>query len=491
MIKPAMAKLTVTFGLALAVIGLSALAIQPVEAGQKALVIGVGDYPHSPDSNLKAPAHDARRIGQLLISEMGFRKEDIKYLVDGEATKKAIMDGLTKWLPSRTKKGDRVIIFYEGHGTQIKDRNGDEADGKDEALTTADLKKGGKRKLAQFILDDEIGVALKSLKGRQVILLIGSCHSGTIARSAEIGGDGDDDTQRFFLPFDPELGALDTALHARDNEPFSADFNVHLSLSAALPHQYAWGKGDRGIFPHYLIEAIKTKKADLNKNGRITAGEIINYIRPKTEKWCKTVDKCRPVKFTPNMDPKGEAIVVWPYKAGTDNKVKGNNKDDVSDILPVLQQDALSIAIRPGADHKVGDEVSFEIKTKIDGYLTLFDLNAANEMVLLFPTAEDLQRGKTGQIRAKSKLIIPDASYGFAFEAGLPTGKGQLMAIVTQDKIDFSKLLKDHRDFEPIKKKGELVKKISKKLYAVWTKEPDHNRAVRWAVGYKDYSISQ
>ncbi len=121
----------------------------------------------------------------------------------------------------------------------------------------------------------------------------------------------------------------------------------------------------------------------------------------------------------------------------------------------------------------------------------MLDLNAANEMVLLFPTKDDIANGKSGKIRANAPLRVPDASYGFAFEAGLPTGKGQLLAIVTQDKIDFDALLKDNRDFEPIKDRSKLAKKISEKLYAVWTGNPDHNRAVHCAVGYTDYAITE
>lgn len=467
------------------------MASDKADAGQKALLIGVGQYPHSQKSNLKGPPKDIKNMTEFLKNQWGFRREDIGILKDAKATKSAIMHALNVWLPKKTKPGDRVVIYYSGHGGQTKDRNGDEADGKDEFVTTADIGKGGRRHVNQLVLDDEFATAMRKLSNREVIFISDSCHSGTITRNFTMAEDTEPDVKPRYLPFDEgeEQGAM--PLVGRDEEPLSRDIQAHLTISAAMPHQFSWDTPFGGVFTRLMIEALSQNRADANKNGRITSSELLNYIKPRTESWCQKREKCRPVRFTPNIDPKDQAFVMTPFAQGALQTVQGDSNQDISDILPPLQQDALSVRIKPGAQHRLGDEVSFEIKAKFAGYLTLLDLNAANEMVLLFPTKDDIANGKSGKIRANAPLRVPDASYGFAFEAGLPTGKGQLLAIVTQDKIDFDALLKDNRDFEPIKDRSKLAKKISEKLYAVWTGNPDHNRAVRWAVGYTDYAITE
>ncbi|WP_316862342.1 caspase family protein [uncultured Cohaesibacter sp.] len=496
MARKSFAKGAILLGMGLLLPSLGFLGPSNAQAGQKALLVGVGTYPHSPSSNLRGPAIDLANMKTFLKQSWGFSDRDIGILKDSQATKKAIMHGLKDWLPNNTKPGDRVVIYYSGHGGQVTDRNGDEQDGKDEFISTADVGKGGKRTVDQLVIDDELGAALGKLANREVIFISDSCHSGTVTRGLTLSeGDEADITPRFmsFEDDDVKDAASRQTLQApgRDEEPLSRDIKAHLTISAAMPHQYSWDSSEGGIFTRYLVEALQNDRADTNHNGRITSAELINYIKPRTESWCEKREKCRQVHFTPNIDPKNETFVMTPYKQGPLQTATVETNDEVSDILPPLQQDALEIVIKPQADQTLGDEVSFEIKSSFGGYLTLLDLNAANEMILLFPTAEDLAHGKTGKIRAKAPLRVPDASYGFAFEAGLPTGKGQLLAIVTQDKIDFEALLKANRDFEPVKDRAALAKKISEKLYSVWTGEENFNRAVKWAVGYKDYSISK
>ena len=72
----------------------------------------------------------------------------------------------------------------------------------------------------------------------------------------------------------------------RDEEPIAEDIDIHLTLSAALPHQLAWELDEAGgIFTTYFIEALTDMRADLNGNGRLTGAELINYVKPRTESW--------------------------------------------------------------------------------------------------------------------------------------------------------------------------------------------------------------
>jgi mannose/fructose-specific phosphotransferase system component IIA len=47
-------------------------------------------------------------------------------------------EALTQWLPSVTRPGDTVFIYFSGHTGQYEDQSGDEPDGKDEFLVMHD-----------------------------------------------------------------------------------------------------------------------------------------------------------------------------------------------------------------------------------------------------------------------------------------------------------------------------------------------------------------
>lgn len=72
----------------------------------------------------------------------------------------------------------RIFYFfsYSGHGTQIRDTNGDEADNRDEALCPIDYETAG------FISDDYIKKYFVDALPRNVylVMLMDACHSGTI-----------------------------------------------------------------------------------------------------------------------------------------------------------------------------------------------------------------------------------------------------------------------------------------------------------------------
>ncbi len=56
-----------------------------------ALVIGIDAYPNGP---LNYAGNDARAVADVLVTKFGFAKDNVKLLLDGEATKQAILDAL-------------------------------------------------------------------------------------------------------------------------------------------------------------------------------------------------------------------------------------------------------------------------------------------------------------------------------------------------------------------------------------------------------------
>lgn len=80
-----------------------------------------------------------------------------------------------KHLIAVMKAGDKLLGANSGHGTPVKDQNGDEADGKDEAIVTNDF---------GLIIDDQIYENLCLFPaGCLIVACFDNCHAGTMDRS--------------------------------------------------------------------------------------------------------------------------------------------------------------------------------------------------------------------------------------------------------------------------------------------------------------------
>ena len=293
-----------TFGMAALALLVLGAGPEPADAGQKALLIGAGAYPYLPDNaQLHGPRNDVRSMNTFLVREWGFSSSDIRVLEDEEATKQGMLDALRVWLPGATQPGDRVVVYFSGHGSRVPDENGDERDDMDETFMPTDFGRNGHR-AEDMLLDDELADALARMRDRQVLLIADSCYSGTVTRSAQVDVfDRVPNARPRYFPFRPASRASRSVAVVRDEEPIAEDVDVHLTLSAALPHQLAWETDGSGIFTRYFIEALTDMRADLNGNGRLTSAELINYVKPRTERWCEQVKRCRDLEFTPNFGP--------------------------------------------------------------------------------------------------------------------------------------------------------------------------------------------
>lgn len=141
----------------------------PIKHMKKALLIGI-NYTGS-QHELHGCINDIVQVSQLLKSAYGF--EDVRLLTDATPSKPtydSIIAGLRD-LFAGSKQGDQIVIYYSGHGTQLRDTSGDEKDGFDEAMYTID---------GRFITDDQIFSFVEAANGATVNLFFDCCHSGTI-----------------------------------------------------------------------------------------------------------------------------------------------------------------------------------------------------------------------------------------------------------------------------------------------------------------------
>jgi hypothetical protein len=142
---------------------------------KRALLIGINRY-RIPGADLRGCVNDVKNMRQVLIEHYGFKTADITELIDFAATKKAMQSAIRK-LVLTARKGDILLLHYSGHGSNVPDEDGDEADRRDEILCPTDLD------WKAPLTDDWLRVTLNRLrKGVSLTVVMDCCHSGTNTR---------------------------------------------------------------------------------------------------------------------------------------------------------------------------------------------------------------------------------------------------------------------------------------------------------------------
>src|SRR5262245_8379572 len=102
---------------------------------RRALCVGINQFKNYPGSTLQGCVNDAQEMAQVLTKLLGFSAADIKVLADAQATKTAIISELGSMVnDAKAGKCNYLVFSMSSHGTQVPDKNGDEADHFDEAF---------------------------------------------------------------------------------------------------------------------------------------------------------------------------------------------------------------------------------------------------------------------------------------------------------------------------------------------------------------------
>ena len=141
----------------------------------KALLIGINRY-KIPGADLRGCVNDVNNLKAALLKHFSFQEKNIKILTDLKATKKAMQDGITR-LVKGAKRGDVLLFHYSGHGSNVPDDNGDEADSRDEILCPTNLD------WKDPMTDDWLRTAFDKVPADvNLTVIMDCCHSGTNTR---------------------------------------------------------------------------------------------------------------------------------------------------------------------------------------------------------------------------------------------------------------------------------------------------------------------
>jgi metacaspase-1 len=118
----------------------------------RCVLVGVDVYERPDVPRLKGCVNDVALVRRLLKDYFGVPNEDIRVIVNERATRDAIVHRLRTTIHS-SEDGDIFVFYYSGHGSQIRDRNGDElSDNLDELICPYDMDWDRRT----YILDDDL-----------------------------------------------------------------------------------------------------------------------------------------------------------------------------------------------------------------------------------------------------------------------------------------------------------------------------------------------
>ena len=209
-------------------------------ARRLALCVGIDNYPTAPLSGCQNDA----RLWQTTLQQLGF---DATLLLD---PRRHELFGAIEALFAGARSGDKVVLQFAGHGTQVVDLDGDEATGDtpglDEALCPLDFADGA------LFIDDDLGALIDRLdRGAQLTLFMDCCHSGSNTRVAgqRAAPPSPDAKPRYVRPTQA-LQLAHRQWREREGAAIAARGIEHpeLLFTACRSDQVAWESGGHGEF---------------------------------------------------------------------------------------------------------------------------------------------------------------------------------------------------------------------------------------------------
>jgi hypothetical protein len=210
-----------------------------------ALIIGIEAYSRLPQAQYADS--DATHFYDYANQSLGVPPNKIKLLTDTKANRVDLLQAMRSWMKTEVNGKSDVYIFFAGHGLAS-------ADGSKTYLLPAD----GDRDLLDetSILRDDL---IASAKGAKTItMFLDTCYSGGTRTNEILLADA---RPIAIVPDKSALPSNVTVLAAASGSQLSSTYEA----------------AQQGLFSYWLMKGLEGD-ADTNKDKKITAGELHEYV---------------------------------------------------------------------------------------------------------------------------------------------------------------------------------------------------------------------
>ena len=203
-----------------------------------AIIIGIADYKGTAN-DLDYSDDDAQDFNNVLLNKYDWANNQITLLIDGEATKTAILEAIDD-VTKKAEETDEVIFFYSGHGGRSKQDIDYDEEKRDECIVTWE------GSFDSLIWDGELKEAFEDCLSKRIMFYFDCCYSGGMT---DLAGEG-----RLIC------------MACRENQ---------ISVETS-----PWENWENGQFTYYFVEeGMSTDKADVNNDGMVTFEEAFDYAK--------------------------------------------------------------------------------------------------------------------------------------------------------------------------------------------------------------------
>ena len=227
-----------------------------------AVVVGINDYPNLPQ--LKYAVNDAHAFHDFLLESELVKPDNVFRVINDQATLDSMRTILGTNLKKKAKKGDRVIIYFAGHGATESDVNSPDGDGLEKYLLPFNADPDNL--YATALPMREIAHILNRIQSDSLIFIADSCYSGASGgRTVSVGGIRSTLSDNF----------IDRIASGKGRVILTASAANEVSMEDELL--------EHGVFTYYLIKGLKGM-ADFDSDGYVTVDEAYQYVSEEVPK---------------------------------------------------------------------------------------------------------------------------------------------------------------------------------------------------------------
>jgi hypothetical protein len=465
----------------------------PPRANRHALIINISEYAVPSISALPGAKHDKESAIQM-AQAMQVPESNMYFLSDAQATgvgvRKALQD-----LNDRVLPGDRVFVYYSGHGTRYFDK---EANGCVEAIMTHDGTFEG------MVSNRELAQLLKPVtdKTDKLFVMYDACHSGGLLAQNKpatatrgLNAEAEDKiTAKFSMS--SEQCAIPSNMRSRslggEQNRLGALPQDIIHVSASRDNEVSFEDSGKGGFAtQFMRDCMLRDAKDLDGSGALSMEEIAQCAQGKINERLRGVSGLQahniqltgnklfipawfsqltpvaqqagnsalvamnsavaptasvqaPQKPLATSVPSAQAPLVTPNITGQQALNQMFSQRDAKRRLQViLSQDKLVI----GKDY-----LDMTIQSERSGYVYVAMAGSDNQsLYLLFPNALD----SDNRIQALQQLTLPRNSW--RVKAAGPVGKDTLLVMVADSPRD----LKQLQQMQTVSTAGPFLKSLN------------------------------
>lgn len=210
-----------------------------------ALIIGINEYKNL--NNLEYAVNDAKAMYNILKDKFGYKKENMKLILDKNANKENIMNAYYE-MAKNTCNDDTLIVFYAGHGSTYQAGLNDKG-----YLIPYD---GTEQNLNTLISWNSLTTDSDLFRAKHIFYIMDACYSGLALQRNTVG------SKRF----------LKDMLRRYSRQVLTAG-------KADQTVKDSGGKNNNSIFTSYLLDALNGEAK--TEYGVLSASSVMNYVYTK------------------------------------------------------------------------------------------------------------------------------------------------------------------------------------------------------------------